>query len=1038
MSARPMACALGTVAWLALAGAAAAQPVEGYGVVRGVVFGPQGDRPLAGVLLWHDPLLPVATNADGAFVLTLEPGARVLKWSAPGLGLGRTPPIPVHAGATAEVVISLQPDGSAEQVALEAASRPVAAGATAAPDAARAALAGRLVHIEKRSPVAGARIFVRGQTEQARSDADGRFALQLPAGAHLLTVVHPDFATHSLPAVELVADETTALTIELTPVAVQLDDFVVSVPKVDGAVFALLDERRDSAAVSDVIGAEQMSKSGDSDAAGALKRVTGVTVMGGRYVYVRGLGERYSATLLNGSSLPSPEPERRVVPLDMFPVALLDAVVIQKTYTPDMPAEFGGGVVQLRTRDFPEQFRASVSISGGARLGTTFERGLKSAGGSLDWLGIDDGSRALPGPVRKASNDSPLLERDMFSDRGYTAEQLEAFGEMMPNRWSPRRGRLWPDLGLTATVGDGFEIAGMPAGAMASLTYDNEWKMLDRHVNFTTLSSGGLELSHQYDFRETENTITLAGVLALGIELAENHRLRATTLVDRISDDIARIYQGFNRDVGDDIRVTRLRWLERMLIAQQLHGQHAWESLGGLGLDWRYNFAVASRLEPDRREVRYDHEAGDVWLLSDRPEGNQRLFSELTDTNHDLGLDFSWPFAQWSGLAAELKAGLQAVIKDRQVDTRRYKYAHKGPSAGDPEVISQPPEAIFTPQHIGADGFQFTEITRQTDNYSGEMRIYAGYAMCELPLLAGLRLVGGLRVEHADQQVRTFELFNPDQQPVRSGKPFTDVLPSLGLNWELAEDMLLRAGVSRTVSRPDFRELSPATFNDVTGGRQIFGNPDLQRAVLTNADVRWEWYPSRTESISVALFYKHFDRPIETIVIASAQHSVTWENSSAAHNAGVEVEFRKHLGFVHPALEDLSLAGNAAYIYSRVELPEDGIQTSKERPLQGQSPFVFNIQLTYDNVDWGTTLSLLYNVFGERIVEAGAQGTPDVYEQPFHQLDFVYRQALGDGWRLSAKFKNMLDWKKTYQQGPITTESYRRGRALSLGLGKSF
>jgi TonB-dependent receptor len=264
-------------------------------------------------------------------------------------------------------------------------------------------------------------------------------------------------------------------------------------------------------------------------------------------------------------------------------------------------------------------------------------------------------------------------------------------------------------------------------------------------------------------------------------------------------------------------------------------------------------------------------------------------------------------------------------------------------------------------------------------------------------------------------------------------------LPAAILSWEFIEDMLVRVGFGQTVSRPDFRELSPATFTNVIGGRDVEGNPDLERTLITNVDARWEWYPSPGETISFGGFYKYFQDPIEMIVILKAQHGESFANARAARNFGLELDYRKSFDFIHEKLEDFYAAGNATWVYSRIELYEDeGIQTNTERPLQGQSPYVINAQLGYDNVDWGTSVALLYNVFGKRIATVGAVGLPDVYEMPFHQLDLVASQALGAGFKLGFKAQNLIDAEAKFTQAGETTEVYRKGRSFSLSLSYSY
>ncbi len=1017
-----------------------------YGAVRGVIFdAAAGHAPVGGAVIQVVGGSRFRTTADGAFHVA---------WPASRIHLRIIRPdqvvhveLNVVAGQTAEVLITLRP-GQPAHVGFElpAARQHRPRPRQADPDQ-LVAVRGQVLHLVEGTPISGAQVFAKGSSAQARTDEQGFFVLYLPPGRHDLAVIHPRFGTARVREVRVMKTRqlraSKLVTVKLAPLAGELPDLVVSVPKIEGSTASLLEERQTSQQVTDVIGAEEMAQSGDSDAAGALKRVTGITVVGGKYIYVRGLGERYSATLLNGATLPSPEPERRVVPLDMFPVALLESVVIQKTWSADIPGGFAGGTVKLRTRGFPGTFVAKLKLSVGWLTGTTLGENLDYVGGKLDWLGVDDGTRALPGPVRRASANQSLSERDRFSDTGYTVEELERFGEMMPRKFSLDRKRTLPQLGLGLTIGDSFKVWGRKAGYLFAFTFKNDWDKDDRVLRYTTLNGGVLELSHTYDLEELENEIVLAGIGVLGIDLAKGHRLRLTSLVDRITTDTARRYEGYNRDLGASIRVSRLRWVERMLIVNQLRGEHDLSPLvegAQLDLSWRYTFSAATRSEPDRRDYRYDLEDEEtgLWLLSNRPEGNSRFFSELTDYNHDVGLDAKTAFTAWLGLEATVRGGVNLMLKDREVDTRRYHFLDKGPLSRLEEVRSAPLEIAFSPEYISPEGWQFQEFTRPTDNYFARHRVWALYALADLPLYRGLTLTAGVRVEGSRQEVTTFELFNPDAEPDRAVLDDVDPLPAVGLTYRFYEKMLVRAYYARTVNRPDFRELSTATFNDVTGGRQVFGNPDLERATIDNYDLRWEWYPTRHTHLSVAGFFKQFHRPIESVVIPSAQFSVTFDNARGAQNMGLEVAGRLGFGLLHRSLRDLYLGGNIAWIRSRVRLNDAGIQTSQKRALQGQSPYVVNLRLGYDNADLGLTANLLYNVFGERIMQVGALGAPDVIQVPFHILDLVIKYKLPHGFSLTFKAKNLIDQQARFTQGDFTVEQSRKGREFSLGLTKKF
>jgi hypothetical protein len=596
------------------------------GELRGLVFD-DSSAPVAGAAIQIGDVA-TTTDHDGAFSARLPAGLHILAVPTPTGPVEQ--PITIAADAVTEVLVSLNAAGVEFEVETPGGAEPTTE--TAREEA--GTIRGRVTSIETGEPIAAARIFVRGLEREATSAGDGTFALTLPAGAWDLSILHVEHSTRSLANVEVAAGRTTDVDVEMTPAAQLLGTLTVSAPRLEGGTASFLDERRTAASVSDVLGAEQMSKAGDSNAAAALLRVTGLTIVDGKYVYVRGLGDRYSSALLNGSTLPSPEPERRVIPLDVFPTKLLEGVVIPKTYSVDLPGEFGGGSIQLRTRPIPSEPVRQIELSLGAEAGTTMGTGLGYAGGSFDFLGIDDGTRALPGGIERASNDSPLKERDRFSETGYTTEELERFGERMPNRWATEARTVPPALGLSAALGDRFTLAGKPFGYLAALTYGDGWNNEQQERTYYLVGADNeLEPAHNYAFESTERNVRLGGVLNLGVELDDEDTLAATTTLVRVTSDETRTYEGFNKDVDTRIRVSRLRWIERMLLSQQVTGKHTFAELGNLQLDWRYTFSRASRYEPDRREYRYDLEPQTgVWSLSDRPEGNHRVVGELVDT----------------------------------------------------------------------------------------------------------------------------------------------------------------------------------------------------------------------------------------------------------------------------------------------------------------------------------------------------------------------------------------------------------------------
>lgn len=1014
----------------------AESPESEAGGVQGIVFGSDG-LPAAGVTVRLDDA-SVETSADGAFRFEDIDGAVTL-YVADTAGNVAQRAFTIPDDTLVEVLVTL---GDPATFDLEGATvaDEVAEQTEAVDEAEPGRVTGVMTSEEDDSPVVGARVFVRGQDVEALSDADGRFTLELPPGTHDLSVIHPDFSSQDISDVTIASDETTEVSAQLAPAAVALADFTVTAPRIEGGTAELLDERKDASSVNEVIGAEQMSKSGASNAADALSRVTGITIVGGKFVYVRGLGERYSSTLMNGATLPSPEPDKRVVPLDIFPTDMLESVVIQKTYTPNMPGAFGGGVVMLRSRRLPSENGAEVSVSVGYNSQTTFREGLSYPGGSLDFLGFDDGTRALPASVDEASSQSVIGPRSPITGRGFAPEELEELGEAFDSNFAANEtGPLGPDIGVSGSLSRRYDLFGQRSGVRFGFVYDHGWDTQREERNFYRANANGIEETSSYDFLTTSREVTLGGILTTGVEFDEDEQILLTSIFNRLTDDTARIYEGRNEDVDAPIRVTRLRWQERLLSFNQLAGEHTLDSLGELELDWHYVLAVAGRDEPNRRESRYDLEDG-VYRISLLAEGNQRFYSDLGELTHDVGVDLALPIGIWNQLEMVAKFGLAASVKDREVTSRRYAYGAQLQNVENTGTFrALPPDELFTDENIGPDAaWQLEEVTRSTDSYTAAQTIGATYLMAEMPLTKTVETSFGARFEYSDQALETFQPFVANPTVETSDLQTFDVLPAANISWAFIEDMQLRGAFAQTVSRPDFRELSPFLFKDVAGGVAIQGNPELQRALITHADARWEWYPDRGETVSVGAFYKFFDQPIESIRQAGAQQLVTFANVPSATNIGAELEFRKGLGFVWGALDDVSLASNIALISSSVELPEDSANTTKERPLQGQSPYVLNVSLAYDNVDLGTSLTVLFNVVGPRITEVGIQGVPDTTEEAVPRLDIVYKQQLGAGFDLGLKAKNLLNPDRVFTQaGEIATRT-REGVSVSASVGYEF
>ncbi len=824
----------------------------------------------------------------------------------------------------------------------------------------------------------------------------------------------------------------------------------------EGARDTIVEEKRSSANVTEVIGAEQIARSGDSDAAGALKRVTGLTLVDNKFVYVRGLGERYSSTLLNGAQIPSPDPTRRVVPLDLFPAEILESIAIQKTYSPEMPGEFGGGTIQLRTRGVPQEFIAKFSLTGAYNDDSTFEEGLTYRGDDQDWTGFEGGARDLPGAIAdRIAADGRLRPRSTFNPGGVTPAEYEAFGESFAQLgFDQERDELPPNLGGSALIGNVWEAGDIRFGFLSSLRYQNEWDNTDetRRI-FRVEGANTLVLGSELERQRTEQQTELSALLNLGVEFGLNHRLKMTTTLVRQTSDEARFTEGYAEDPGDVSRFYQLEWEENFLLAQQLSGSHTFADLSFLSVDWQYTSARSGRDAPARRQYRYDQDNNSGnFLFSSRADSNSTDYSELDDDSDEFSVGVRYPWTINDSAELTLLGGVSSLKRERESGILRFVYRSVGPLSRDPAILAGTPDTIFVPANIGPGGFVFDQTGRDTDFYTAEQDLDAIYAGIDLNYQDLLRVAVGARHEKNRQLVSTVDPTQAGAEPAIADLDEDDVLPAVTVTWFRSMDDQFRFAYSETLSRPDFRELSLAPFTDPILDTETIGNPELVTTKITNYDLRWETYFSETETFSAALFYKDFDKPIERILVPGTGELLSYINVDKATNYGIEFDVYKSLSVLEdrawanpswlPAMNwpNWYVSANYTKIESEVELGSAAaIQTTRNRPLQGQSPYVTNLQIGYVNPDSGREASLVYNRFGSRISNVGIRGAPDIYEQAFNQLDFVYKHALPwQGWVLKARARNLLDPKVEFTQGAGTTREYRKGRELQLGVEWKF
>jgi hypothetical protein len=870
------------------------------------------------------------------------------------------------------------------------------------------------------------------------TDVDGRYVLQVPPGKHTIKVVLEGYQEKSITidaAGRLVTADvglTMAKFAETVTVTAQAIDLQTS------SAEAQLIERRQASVITDNVGSQEMKNNGDGDAAAAMSRVTGLSLVDNQYVFVRGLGERYSNTTLAGSVLPTTEPDKKVVPLDLFPTGLIDSVQVSKSYSPDRSAEFAGGLVQIVPMKLPNQPVLDFSYGISHYSTATGESIPLSPLGSRDVWGFDDGARALP----SVFPDSKIVRQGIYTpDVGFSADQITGFGRSLENRWLPVNKSGRPGQNWSATLGNRYKDK---LGIVASVTHSYRENFVEEDRGFFRIAGAGeLENTSDYHILSGNQRAQLGIVGNLSYQFNPSQRFTFENFYTHSGRDEGRTFQGINLDNAREYRNFRLQFIEEGLFANAIGGEHFFQNLSNSRFDWRVNYARATRDEPDLRETLYEREARfagtpettNPFTYADESQSGFRMFNTLDDDTVDVGVNWAIMNAA-GGRPTQYKFGINYVDRQRDFQSRRFHFIPITTQKADTGNLlfnnRLGPEEIFVSSNIGT-AFRFNEETRPTDGYAGDQTTTSGYGMIDIAMAARTRLVAGARVERFDQTVTTQDPFGLFAREVQANNKNTDVFPAINFVQGVGANSNIRLSYSTTVNRPEFRELAEFEFTDVIGNRAVKGNANLQRALIQNVDGRWEMFGGGRGVIAASVFYKYFDKPIERVVIAAANPIATFQNSDHARNFGIELEAGHQFG------NNFFFNANYTFVDSKISLlPEQlGVQTSSERPLAGQSKNLFNV--TGEYMIRGFSTRLLFNYFGDRISDVGANEAPDIIEQGRGSVDLVFSQRIrGLGIRLN--LENLTNADYEFTQTLTDTEVglqrfYRLGRTISLSFG---
>lgn len=934
-------------------------------------------------------------------------------------------------------------------------------------------------------PIIGANIFIPGTTTGTITDLDGAFALEVEAGTHTIQISYITFQTITIEGVVVKNKEVTIFdNIRLQEDNVELSEVIVTAEVVRNTESALNTLKKKSTVMMDGISASKIKLIGDGTAVEAAKRITGVSIEGGKYVYVRGLGDRYSKTTLNGMDIPGLDPDKNTLQMDIFPTNLIDNILVSKNFTADMPADFTGGLLNVETKDFPESkfIQVSASLSYNPEMHFNSDH-LAYQGGNTDFMGFDDGTRALPAKARRSNIPTPIS--------GDSPQDVNNFIRSFNPELGASRQMSFMDFGAGFSMGNQIDLKKSTAkdgsekspklGYIFSLSYKSESRFYDEVNNseyqrFVDPSKYDMRYATIQEGEMGENSV-LIGTLAGLAYKTERSKIRLTAMHLQNGESRAARFNIINdgEAIGQSGYVAEsdnLEYNQRGLSNVLLNGTHLlkdknWE------IDWRISPTYSSSEDPDIRKTAFTQSAVDT-LFSAGAGGNPaRIWRSLQEFNLAGRLDLTKKYRMLNS-DAKLKFGFSNTYKVRDYEILFFDiqfFGNQDWPNPDPSTVLNP-ENIF-PSNTNNIYYQSGNGNPNPNAYSSNVQNTAVYFSNEFEPLPNLKTILGLRAENyvqrhtgRDQRYASGDIVNGRNLDNEKVLESLDLFPSVNLIYSLSSEQNLRAGYSRTIARPSFKELSFAQILDPISNRIFNGslftygdwNGQLQQTDIDNLDLRWELFMRDGQILSASLFYKNFKNPIELVRIPEQQTSTEFQPRNVGNGTlyGFEIEANKNLGFLDPAFQYFSLSGNFTYVESQIDMTDvefnarknwerEGETTENTRSMAGQAPWVINLGATYNNAASGWNAGLFYNVKGSTLSIVGLGLFPDIYLEPFHSLNFSINKQLGANKRTTIDFRasNILDAKvksvyRSYNAQDELFSLLNPGRGFSLGMSHKF
>lgn len=912
-------------------------------------------------------------------------------------------------------------------------------------------IGGKVFDLKSKETIVGANAVIQGTTVGASTDIDGNFAIaNLKPGNYIIEVSFVTYKSQIISDVVVEPGKRTSLEISLAEDVAELADVVVTAKKETSTDINIVNEIKLAKLVVSGISADQITKMPDRDAAQVMQRMPGVTIADNRFVLVRGLPDRYNQVMINGMIAPSTEIDKRSFSFDLIPAGAIDQMLVFKSGAAELPGDFAGGVIQVMTKQPSHENRTSIGLNFGMRTQSTFGDFVTSKGSATDAFGFDNGFRDLPGNFPSTR---------ILQNSGRLSSVRERAGKSLTNNFDNTASSTPVDFGINFSTNNHFRLGGVKLSNLTTLNYSNSYQNFESSfLRYNSFSQTGATKRFDYSDQFYSNDVRISGLHNWLVEINDAHQVEFKNLFVQLGENETTIRKGddFIQRPSDDLVNYAYHYMSRTIFSSQLEGTHKF-SEGTLKLKWMAGTNRVSRNEPDYRRFRTFREKAfadteEPFSMQLPAAGNLfetgRFWSDLKDGSFSYAVNAEKKF----GPADEkrtlaLKAGFYGETKTRTFNARYINYLYPGGDAQGELLRKLPLNEIFAPQNIDSEnGFVIEEGTTNQDSYKGKNTLLAGYVNSYVPI-GKFDFSFGFRAEYNVQQLTGTKNTGA---PLFVENPVFAPLPFMNVAYNLGERSLLRLAYSRTLNRPEFRELAPFLYYQFEYEAGLFGNPDLKTAFIHNVDFRWEMYPNPGEMLSVGAFAKQFKDPIETYLqITSETPQFYFGNAESAKSFGAEVEVRKSLANLGMTrfLRNLSVNFNAAVIWSSLDIGTNdaAANLADTRPLQGQSPYIINTGLYYADDVTGLAVNVAYNVFGPRIFTVGDVNFPTWWEMPRHSLDLqVSKGWLGGRYETKLNIQNLLNAANRYYQdfdldnkiesGEGLVQRYRTGTVFNLSL----